>query len=209
MTVGVLQVLDTLLIPRVLSHLSGGRPGIVVRVKRLWHREIEAAVEGGEIDLGLCFAPPRTHEMEMEVLSEVEMTLIVPEGHPLAARPSLRLQDIEKEAMILLPQKGSWVRKLTDKAFDEVKLRPKCAVEFDSVDAILATIRQGLGVGFLPIEVLGKGRPGVAAIKLDGPPMKVGLGLLWRRGAERSRALAAFAESTRSVIHAEGLTPMG
>ena len=61
--------------------------------------------------------------------------------------------------LILFPQKGSWLRQLTDETLSAARIEPTCSIEMDSVEAILATVEQGLGVAFLPIAVLGAVKP--------------------------------------------------
>ena len=194
--VGVVQVLDHLLIPRVISHFSRSHPGIGIRVNRLWQLDIEAALKSGDVDLGIGLEPPRTTGVEFEPLFAADFAVIVPDGHYLAGRRSLTLPELASESLILIPRKGSWMRWFTDEAFDDAKVEPKCSVELDTVEATLAAIKQGIGVAFLPSAVLGRGRPGLQAIAVEGSMTKIGVGLLWGTGINRSRAAMAFAEVT-------------
>jgi LysR family cyn operon transcriptional activator len=207
--VGVVQVLDHLLVPRVISHFTESHPGIGIRVDRLWQLDMEAAVKCGDLDLGIGLDPPRTPGVEFEPLFVSKFVLIVPDGHYLAGRRSLTLPELGRESLILVPRKGSWLRRFTDEAFDAAKVEAKCSVELDSVEAILAAVKQGIGVAFLPVAVLGRGRPGLQSITMEGAMTEIGAGLLWGKGVNRSRAATAFAEATAQVIRSEGLTPLG
>jgi LysR family transcriptional regulator, cyn operon transcriptional activator len=207
--VGVVQLLDHLLVPRVISHFTGSHPGIGIRVERLWQLDIEAAVNCGDLDLGIGLAPPRTPGVEFELIVESDFVCIVPDGHHLAGRRSLTLPDFGQESLILIPKKGSWLRRFTDEAFDSAKVEPKSSLELDTVEAILAAIKLGLGIALLPIAVLGRGRAGLRPVVIEGAMTKIGVGILWGKGVNRSRAAAAFAESTAHVVRSEGLTPLG
>ncbi|MHC5541233.1 LysR substrate-binding domain-containing protein [Singulisphaera rosea] len=207
--VGVVQVLDHLLVPRVVSHFTRAHPGIGIRVDRLWQLDMEASLKSGDLDLGIGLDPPRTPGVEFELLLSTDFVVIVPDGHPLADKPSVRLSELTRESLILVPRKGSWLRWYTDEALDLVKVEPKCSVELDTVEAILAAIRQGIGVAFLPLAVLGRGQPGLRPIAVEGSKTKLGVGLLWGKTASRSRATVAFAKATAQVIRSEGLTPLG
>jgi LysR family cyn operon transcriptional activator len=110
--------------------------------------------------------------------------------------------------LILFPQRGSWLRQSTDEMLSAARIEPTCSIEMDSIEAILATVEQGLGVALLPIAVLGGGRAGLKAVPIEGPPIQARVGLLWRNGADRSRAALAFAESIEWVVRSEGLTPL-
>jgi LysR family cyn operon transcriptional activator len=209
LTVGVVQLLDHLLVPRVISHFTGSHPGIGIRVDRLWQLDIEAALKCGDIDLGIGLDPPRTAGVEFEPLFATDFAIIVPDGHALEGRGSLTLHEVDREPLILVPKKGSWLRWFTDEAFGAAEVEPKCSVELDSVEATLAAIKQGIGIAFLPVAVLGRGRPGLRSIAVEGSTTKLAVGLLWGTGVNRSRAALAFAEATAHVIRSEGLTPLG
>jgi LysR family cyn operon transcriptional activator len=207
--VGVVQVLDHLLVPRVISIFTGSHPGIGIRVDRLWQLDIEAAVRCGDLDLGIGLDPPRTPGVEFEPLFKTDFALIVPGGHHLAGRRSLTLAELGRESLILIPRKGSWLRMFTDGAFAAEKVEPRSSIELDSVEAILAATRQGVGVAFLPVAVLGRGRPGLESVAIEGVMTEIAVGLLWGKGINRSRAATAFAETTARVVRGEGLTPLG
>lgn len=207
--VGVVQVLDHLLVPRVVSHFTRAHPGVGIRVDRLWQLDMEASLRSGDLDLGIGLDPPRTPGVEFEPLLTTDFVVIVADGHHFADRPSLKLSELERESLILVPRKGSWMRWYTDEALDRAKVEPRCSVELDTVEAILAAVKQGVGVAFLPLAVLGRGRPGLRSIEVEGSETKLGVGLLWGKAASRSRATMAFAEATAHVIRSEGLTPLG
>src|SRR5262249_9515880 len=135
--------------------------------------------------------------------------VIVADKHLLAGRRSLGIAELNQVPLNLFPRKGSWLRELTDETLSAARIESTCSVELDSVEAILATVEQGLGVAFLPIGVLGRGKAGLTAIPMEGPPIQARVGLLWRKGADRSRAAVAFAESIASVVRSDGLTPLG
>ena len=207
-SVGVVQVLDNLLVPRVIAHFTDAHPGIGIRVERLWQSDIESAVRSGDLDLGICLDPPKIRGVVLEILAETPFAVIVAGKHLLAGRRSLGVVELGQVPLILFPQKGSWLRQLTDKTLSAARIEPTGSIEMDSVEAILATVEQGLGVAFLPIAVLGRGKAGLRAVPIEGPPIQARVGLLWRNGADRSRAAMAFAESIASVVRSEGLTPL-
>jgi LysR family cyn operon transcriptional activator len=207
-SVGVVQVLDSLLVPSVIAHFTGAHPGIGIRVERLWQRDIESAVRSGDIDLGICLDPPKIQGVVLDILAETPFALIVADTDLLAGRRSLGVEELGQVPLILFPPKGSWLRQLTDETFSESRIEPTCSIEMDSVEAVLATVKQGLGVAFLPVAVLGHGKAGLRAVPLEGPPIQARVGLLWRSGADRSRAAMAFAESVASVVRSDGLTPL-
>ncbi|WP_422928936.1 LysR substrate-binding domain-containing protein [Singulisphaera sp. PoT] len=206
--IGVVQLLDHFLIPRVISSFTESHPGVGIRVDRLWQLDMEAAVKCGDLDLGIGLDPPRTPGVEFEPLFTTDFVLIAPDDHHLAVRTDLALRDLNGESLILVPRKGSWLRWHTDEALDAARVELRCSIELDTVEAILAAITQGVGVAFLPAAVLGRGRTGLRAIAIE-ELKTMAVGLLWGKGQNRSRAATAFAEVTARIIREEGLTPLG
>ena len=197
-SVGVVQVLDNLLVPRVIEHFTAAHPGIGIRVDRLWQRDIESAVRTSDLDVGICLDPPGDPGVIIDVVGESTLGVIVARSHPLADRGSIKLADLGGASLILFPRNDSWLRHLTDKTLSEAGVEPPCSIELDSIAAILATVERGLGAALLPLVVLGRGRDGLKVIPIEGPEIK-----------DRSRAALAFAESVATVIQSEGLAPLG
>lgn len=201
-------MLDNLLLPRVIEHFTGAHPGIGIRVERLWQRDIESAVRAGDLDLGIGLDPPGDPGVAIDVLGESPLAVIVAEGHPSAAPPGLPLAGLGGASLIVFPRNDSWLRELTDATLASAGVEPPCAIEMDSIEAILATVGRGLGAALLPRVVLGD-RAGLRAIPIEGAELRARVGLFWRKGSVRSPAAVAFAESVAAVIRAEGLAPSG
>ena len=164
-----IQVLDTLLIPRVIAHFTDAHPGIGIRVERLWQSDIESAVKSGDLDLGICLDPPKIQGVVLDIFAETPFVVVVADKDPLAGRRSLGVVELGQVPLILFPQRASWLRQLTDETLSAARIEPTCSIEMDSIEAIIATVEQGLGVAFLPIAVLV-----IAGLLLD----KLALGFL-------------------------------
>jgi DNA-binding transcriptional LysR family regulator len=59
-----------------------------------WTDEVAEAVLSGALDLGLCFGPIVDTNLEVCVLSEIDMTLAIPIEDPLAALPEVSLAEL-------------------------------------------------------------------------------------------------------------------
>jgi DNA-binding transcriptional LysR family regulator len=103
----------------------------------------------GAADVGFASLPIHFPALRLTPLFEDELLLIVGHRHPLAGRPSAGVDEIARERMILL-ERGSSVRRATDRFFQEAGLAPAAAIESNDTYFIKAMVERGLGVSILP-----------------------------------------------------------
>ncbi|WP_435018592.1 transcriptional regulator CynR [Tundrisphaera sp. TA3] len=190
--VGTVQTANVYLIPGAVARLTAAHPGLFVRVEELSAGEIAERLAAGRIDLGISFAPADPSEVEAEDLFDEELVLVVPDGHRLARRKRVGAGSLEGERLVLMSA-GFSTRRLVDEYLEGSKARPVIAVEMNSIEGILATVRSSGAATILPALALGEGVGGLRSVGLDGPTPRRTVSLLWRRGAYRSHAARAFA----------------
>jgi LysR family cyn operon transcriptional activator len=200
LTVGVLQTVNAYLIPEIVSHFAQAHPRVSLRVEELAGPEIEEGVASGRLDAGIGFIPPAVEKLDTDVLFEEDLVLITSQRHRLAKRSRIATEDLAKEPLVLLSQMYC-VRRLIDESFQKANIRPTVAIEMNSIEGILATIRTGSRATILPRLSLGiKPSGSLRAISLMNPTPRRRVGLLWRAGRYRGPAAKAFAEQTRAVV---------
>jgi LysR family cyn operon transcriptional activator len=197
--VGVLQTINAYLIPDIVSRFARAHPRVSLRVEELSGRQVEEGVASGRLDAGIGFVPPLLETLDSDPLFEEDLVLIIPHGHGLAKRSRIALADLAGEPLILLSQMYC-VRELIDESFQKAGVSLSVAIEMNSIEGILATIRAGTRATILPRLSLGlKPTDQLRAIDLKNPTPRRRVGLLWRAGRYRSPAARAFAEQTRAV----------
>jgi aminoethylphosphonate catabolism LysR family transcriptional regulator len=85
---------------------------------------------------------PRLHGMPF---SRARVVVLVPAGHRLAGRKSVRIESLEGERMIVR-EAGSTTRKAVDAALQEAGVRPKVVMELSSREAIREAVAKGIGI---------------------------------------------------------------
>ncbi|MEV0173919.1 LysR family transcriptional regulator [Streptomyces sp. NPDC050803] len=91
-------------IDRVLSELAVGAPRLRVRLHRLPVTERLAAVRAGELDAALVRAASAAPGLELLPLWSDPLYAALPEDHPLAAEPALRLEQAAHLPLRLAPR---------------------------------------------------------------------------------------------------------
>lgn len=133
----------------LLARLKRDRPALRVRLDVSGTAGVSRAVADGDLDLGLCSAPPAELGLRFEPLFAEEMALLVPEGHPLARVRLLHAADLDGEAMLVTDQ-GCAYRAAVEAAFQKRGVRPQWAFESGSTETLRAAVQQRLGIAFLP-----------------------------------------------------------
>lgn len=108
-------------------------------------------ITSGEADLGVSATPPPEHHDDLVFLpcTELQRSIITPEGHPLLKARNLTLEAIAQYPIITLDPSftgGSMVIK----AFAEAGIEPNIAMSATDSDVIKAYVEIGHGIAILP-----------------------------------------------------------
>jgi LysR family transcriptional regulator, regulator of the ytmI operon len=133
----------------LLGRLQRQRPALRVRLDVSGTAGVSRAVADGDVDLGLCSAPPAELGLRFEPLFCEEIALLVPKSHRLARARKLMAADLDGEALLLTEQ-GCSYRHAVETALLEHGVRPSWAFESGSNETLEAAVRQKLGIAMLP-----------------------------------------------------------
>jgi LysR family transcriptional regulator, cyn operon transcriptional activator len=199
LAVGVVQTVNAYLIPDMVARFSEAHPNISLKVEELSGPEIEAGVVSGGLDVGIGFIPPLTDKVDQEPLFEEDLVLIASTRHRLSARARLSIRELDGEPLVLLGD-NYCTRRVIAECFRTAGVRPHVAIEMNSIEGILATIRHTNIATILPRLSLGAARDAhVKAVALRNPTPRRSVGLLWRKGSYRNAAARALAAEAMRV----------
>jgi LysR family cyn operon transcriptional activator len=197
--VGIMQTVNACVIPEIVARFSAAHPGIRLTCGEMSVDDIETGLESGKLDLGISFLPPTRDTLDGEHLFTEELMAVVPLGHPLTHRRRVKMRELANLSLVLLAP-NYCTRQLIDRAFAEANARPEVRVEMNSIESILATVRQSGLPSIVPLLALCRKDDDLCAVPLAGPTPSRGVGLLWLRGAQRRAAAQAFAKVTAQVL---------
>jgi len=197
--VGIMQTVSACVIPEIVSRFSAAHPGVRVTCTEMPVAEVESGLESGKLDLGISFLPATRVTLEGERLFTENLVLVLPVGHSLTRRRSIKVSELAKVPLVLLSAQYC-TRQLIDNSFAEAGIHPDVRVEINSIESILSTIRQSGLPSVLPSLALCQRDTGLVALQLTDPKPRRSVGLLWVRGAQRRAAAQAFATVAEQVL---------
>lgn len=128
----------------------------------------------GEYDIALAFdfelypfEPDR--DLVMTPLLDEEMHVAVPPDHPLAARRSLRLEELSADPWLCGSSESS-CRQLTLRSCERAGFTPDVAYESNDYTVMLALVAAGMGVTLVPDLAMLVPSPEVPVIEIEPEP---------------------------------------
>jgi len=181
----------TYLLPDVLGRFHAVHPGITLSLQISDSREIERWVAAGQVELGVIGEGVLLPGLAAEPWVRDELVLIVPRGHPLARRRSVRPPVLTGEPYIAR-EEGSSTRSVADHYLGRLGVELKPAMELGSTEAIREAVASGLGVALVSRHaVLARDRR-IVAVRLAGSRCTRDLLIVQRTGTLLGPAAAAF-----------------
>jgi DNA-binding transcriptional LysR family regulator len=124
--------------------------------------------------------------------------VVLPPSSPLVGRRRLTMTDLAALPLVMTPP-GTPMRRLIDAAFDDAGTTASLAVETEHREAIVALVLAGAGASILPAPLADGARASGAVTVALSPPLRRGVGLIWRRGpvSPAAQAFIAIARASR------------
>ena len=142
------RTIGTHLVPKLLAGFLRDRPEVQPRVRIANTHEVASLVLRGEVLFGLVEGTIEDPRLETRPFAHDRMRLIVPPGHPFAARPAIHAAELARERFVSR-EPGSGTR---DHGYDALRaagVEPPIALELPSGEGIVRAVEAGLGVAVL------------------------------------------------------------
>ena len=178
--VGTFSSVATHILPPAIERFREDHPGIEFELRMGDYSEIEGWVADGHVDFGFLPYPPQAPRADLvrEPVLTDELMAVVPEGHPLAAKPRIALADLCQEPFILLEHGND---NEVSPLFERAGLAPDARLATWDDYAIMSMVENGLGLSILPGLILTRCPYRIAARPLD-PPARRELAAVYRPG---------------------------
>jgi len=191
------------LLPRLARSLREELPGIEVEFRgEMLGPDLVAALTGGDIDLALLRPPVADPDVVTKVVRRDRLIAVLPEGHPLAARKRLTIDDLAGEDLVVHAGHGrSVMHDLVVRLAREAGFTPRIRHEVAETSTLVTFVAAGLGVAVAPEPVAALGISGATYRPLVPASLGVDL-LVGTRAGDDSPQLARALDTLRRLVAA-------
>lgn len=136
------------LLPAVIARFVERHAGVEVSLLAHSATTVVEKVASGQCHIGVIAEPIPHPAVKSERLAHADMRCIVPRGHKLARKPSLRPADLDGERFISFPQSFD-ARSAIDRVFVEAGVTRDLLIEAQLSQTIVALVANGAGVALI------------------------------------------------------------
>ena len=188
LAVGVVPTEMVHLLPPALARLRRLHPRLSLRVRTGLSSELAQAVRAGELDVAVVTAPDMAPEgLVMHEILREPLSLIAPAG----AGEATEAEMIAAHPFIWF-SRNTWAGQQIERAVEACGLKPRAAMEVDSLEAIEALVAHGLGVSVVPERAGAPVSPALRRLPFGSPRGVRRLVLAERAGSPRARLVEAL-----------------
>ena len=195
------------LLPTVLDRFRQRRPAVHVQVSAFDFAEVLQRLRDGRLDVAFLYLPLDEPDIHVTPLLDEPRVVVMAADHPLAARESLRPEDLAGETFVTQPPsmpllwRDFWM--LVDQLGERPHVSPHVA---PGTEQWLHLVARGDGIDTAPAIVdRVYSWPGIACVPLEGaPPATLALA---RLAGTDDPAVAAFERVTLEVVRGVATAP--
>ena len=199
---GILPTLGPYLLPHILPALHEKYSNLRLYIREGMPDALVHDLEEGKLDLLLFPLPIRRAEVISVPLFREPLLVVVPKDHCIAAKKTVRREDLRNETVLALARG----HRLHDQVHDLCKdFNANISLDFEgtSLDTLRQMVSMGLGISFLPmLYVLAETQDdeSVAVRPVDrNAPSRVNC-LAWRRQSPHQKEYEELADFIRTAL---------
>ncbi|QBK04226.1 LysR family transcriptional regulator [Hylemonella gracilis] len=168
-----------------------------VMVDELAADVIAQRLQQGTLDLGIAYRPTVPGPLQFEPLYHEEMVLVVAQGHALARRKRVRMVELHRLSMVLLPASFA-TRQMLDECFRSCGAEPQIVAEINTLAPIMSLVAK-TQLATIAAAAAVPAHAGLCIVRLESPTPVRTPGMLWSPDKGASAPARAFSAIVRKV----------
>ncbi|MFQ5643690.1 MAG: LysR family transcriptional regulator [Thiogranum sp.] len=141
-------------LPPALKRFTQAHPEVRLDIRFMDSEEACAAVEHGELELGIVTLPPAPlPNLTTRTVWQDPLGIMVSTHHPLAGRSGVKLNELAQHPAIL-PAASTYTRQIAERAFATLGLKLDVALSTNYLETIRMLTSVGIGWSLLPVTML-------------------------------------------------------
>jgi LysR family cyn operon transcriptional activator len=194
-------------VPECLALFLRRNPTVKITVDELAADAISERLIAETLDVGIAYQPADPERLWFEPLYNEEMVLVVSPTHPLAQRKRVRMVELHRQPLVLLPRAFT-TRTLLDECFTSCGAEPVVAAEMNTIAPMLGLVARTQIAAIVSSHAVTP-RDELRIIPLESPTPVRTPGMLWKRDAKQSAAVRSFAGTIRKLALGRSLRGEG
>lgn len=209
--VGGSTIPGSYLLPEIIGTFNKRYPQIKIHLAVGDSRDIVEKILKGDVEMGLIGARYDERHLRYEAIATDTMQLIVPRGHRWYQTPSIHVDDLRAEPLIVR-ESGSGTRKAFESGIRQINCQLEdfnIVAEMGSTTAVLQSIKSGMGVSVVSMMAVEEGqRHGtLRALDIEGLTLERRFYLVRDDRRTISPLSRVFEEHLRATMHHTGNDP--
>jgi DNA-binding transcriptional LysR family regulator len=189
---GLPPIIASLFFPGIIAGFHTRYPNISIRLTEGGSKRVETAVENGDADLGIVVLPVEAGLFDVRPFLCERLSVIVPVGHPLAAKEKITLPELREEPVILLSE-GFAIHERILEECGNLGFQPRIVYESAQWDFISEMTAEGMGLSFFPESLCQKlDSRRIRTLPLEGPVIPYDVAVITRKDRYLSYAAREF-----------------
>ncbi len=204
--VALIPTIGPYLLPRVMQKIRKALPQLGLMLYEYQTDALLKRLRDGELDLGIVALPVLQDGLESRPLYEEAFTVALPTHHPLAAKPTIKPQDLKGQTLLLL-EDGHCLRDQALEVCSRVDVREAEDFRATSLETLRQMVVAGLGITLLPelaVESPFGSQRGMTIRQFSKPTPSRTVGAVWRKSTTRSAAIGALCTVVDGVMAKAG-----
>jgi LysR family hydrogen peroxide-inducible transcriptional activator len=200
--VALIPTIGPYLLPRVMQKIRKALPHLGLMLYEHQTEPLLKRLRDGEIDLGIMALPISQEGMDSRKLYDEMFTVALPNNHPLAAKSTIKIQDLKGQTLLLL-EDGHCLRDQALEVCSRIEIREAEDFRATSLETLRQMVVAGLGITLLPetaVESPFGSQRGLTIRQFAKPAPTRTVGAVWRKSSTRSSAIAAVCDVLADVM---------
>ena len=169
-------------LPEAVRLFRSGYPDVAIELVEMNSPALEAALEAGEIDLGVLHPPLAAPGLVIRPLPDQRLVLAMPSAHRLAENATVALADLEGEPFLIAPRAiGPSIYDRVIALFQVHGFSPQIVQEVTPMTTLTGLVAAGAGMGFVTEGLAMVARPGITFRPVDPAPPRLPMAAAWRK----------------------------
>ncbi|MGH8865876.1 MAG: LysR substrate-binding domain-containing protein, partial [Burkholderiales bacterium] len=203
--IGATHTFNLGFIPECVAMFLSRNATVKVVIEELAADAIITRLDAEQLDFGVAYRPESRTDLRFEPLFNEELVLVVAHTHPLAKRKRIRMIELHREPLVLLPQSFS-TRRLLDECFAAAGAEPNVVAEMNTLATMLGVVAR-INVGAIVAANAVGQSAGLCVVPMESPTPIRTPGLLFKEGLPQTVPARAFAALLRKTAMASTLRP--